>query len=180
MAGFFSFLGFPRLLSADVLRTSIMRGVETGLFGCATGRSDLGEDGRYRIDRSHVSFGRKVAEDEIDLDSGFLMLSAALPVQPVQAADGDEPRPEPEARTGRELEVRNSGAPDASVTPATTDEQEVALSFTAERDALYGAWNALANLADRAGRSPPASGRRACSTRPGRKTASWSRSGNSG
>ena len=152
MAGFFSFLGFPRLLTAEVLRKAIMRGVETGLFGYATGRPDLGEDGRYRIDRSHVAFGRSVAEDEIDLDSGFLMLPAALPVPPVEPADGDEPRPEPGPSTGVELEVRDHDVPDDPVAPDTAGGHEVALSFTAERDALYGAWNALANLADLAGK----------------------------
>ena len=30
-------------------------------------------------------------------------------------------------------------------------EREIALSFTADRDTLYGAWNALANLAELAG-----------------------------
>ena len=49
------------------------------------------------------------------------------------------------------IEVRDSVVPDVSVAPAAADEREVALSFTAERDALYGAWNALANLADLAG-----------------------------
>ena len=53
---------------------------------------------------------------------------------------------------GVEFEIRDSGVSDDSVAPAIADESEVALSFTAERDALYGAWNALANLADLAGK----------------------------
>ncbi len=152
VAGFFSFLGFPRLQDADALRTAIMRGVETGLFGYATGRPDLGEDGRYRIDRSQVAFERRVAEDEIDLDSGFLMLPAALPVQPAEAADRDEARPEPAAPIGLEVEARDRAAPSTSPEPATADENEVTLSFTAEQGALYRAWPALANLADLAGK----------------------------
>ena len=152
VAGFFSFLGFPRLIDTEVLRKAIMRGVETGLFGYATGRPTLGEDGRYRIDRSHVAFGRSMDEDEIDLDSGFLMHPAALPVQPAEAADGGEWPPKPEAGVGPVLEVWENAAPGASMPPAATDTREiVALSFTADRDALYGAWNALANLADLAG-----------------------------
>ena len=151
VAGFFSFLGFPRLLAVDVLRKAIMRGVETGLFGYATSRPALGDDGRYRIDRSHVAFGRSVAEDEIDLDSGFLMLPAALPVQPAEAAHGDEQWLEPTDQSRGASEVRDSAVADASVSLAAADGREIALSFTAERDALYGAWNALANLADLAG-----------------------------
>ena len=150
-AGFFSFLGFPRLLSSDAVRKAITRGVETGLFGYATGRPTPGEDGRYRIDRNHVAFRRSVAGDEIDLDSGFLMLPAALPVQPAEAADGGERQPEPEAGTGPALEVQDNTGPGVPVVPGAADEREVALSFTVERNALYGAWNALANLADLAG-----------------------------
>ena len=152
VAGFFSFLDFPRLLTAEALRKAIMRGVESGLFGYTTGRPTLGDDNRYRIDRSHVAFGRSVTDDEIDLDSGFLMLPAALPVQTVEAADGDEQWPEPPGHAERTSEVRDRAVPYASVAPTATDEQEVSLSFTADRDALYGAWNALANLADLAGK----------------------------
>ena len=78
-AGFFSFLGFPRLRAADAVRAAIARGVETGLFAYTTGRPALGGDGRYRIDRSRIAFGRAVAEDEIDIDSGFLIAASALP-----------------------------------------------------------------------------------------------------
>ena len=152
VAGFFSFLGFPRLLSGDAVRKAVARGVETGLFGYATGRPTLGEDGRYRIGRSHVAFERAVAEDEIDLDSGFLMLPAALPAQPAEAVDGGEWRLEPEAGAEPMLEAGDNAAPGASMTPTATDTPGVALSFTADRDALYGAWNALANLADLAGK----------------------------
>ena len=38
VAGFFSFLGFPRLRSTGVVRAAIARGVETGLLGYATAR----------------------------------------------------------------------------------------------------------------------------------------------
>ena len=51
VAGFFSFFGFPRLLSNDIVRKAIARGVQTGLFGYATGRPNLGDDGRYQLDR---------------------------------------------------------------------------------------------------------------------------------
>ena len=70
VAGFFSFLGFPRLLSNDVVRKAIARGVQTGLFGYATGRPNLGDDGRYQLDWSRIAFERSVDDDEIDLDPG--------------------------------------------------------------------------------------------------------------
>ncbi len=146
VAGFFSFLGFPRLLSGNVVRRAIARGVENSFFGYFTGRPTLGEDGRYRIDTSQVAFDRGVAEDEIDLDSGFLILPAALPAQP-EAVDGAELWSSPELSTGLVRETPDSPEPSASTTPATLDADAVALSFSADRDTLYGAWNALANLA---------------------------------
>ena len=152
VAGFFSFLGFPRLLTVDALRTAVMRGVQTGLFGYATGRPELGEDGYYRIDRSQVALGRNVAEDEIDLDSGFLILPKALPVHPSEAAEGTLAPPEPKAPDGGVPQVRESVGPYVSVVPVAAEEHEIALSFTADRDELYSAWNAVANLADSAGK----------------------------
>ena len=152
VAGFFSFLGFPRLLTAGALRKAIMRGVEAGLFGYATGRPDLGEDGRYRIDRSQVALERSVAEDEIDLDSGFLILPKALPIHPAEAVEIAEPQTEPEVSDGQAPQVRESTGPYVSVVPVAAEENVVSLSFTADRDALYGAWNALANLADSTGK----------------------------
>ena len=73
-----------------VVRAAIARGVETGLFGYATARPPLGEDGRYRLDRSRIAFERAVAADEIDLDSGFLILPAALP-KPRRSASAGRP-----------------------------------------------------------------------------------------
>ncbi len=145
VAGVFSFLGFPRLLTADVVRNAIARGVETGLFGYVTGRPDLGDDGRYRIDRSRVAFERSVAVDEIDLDSGFLMIPAALPAKPAEPTGtttgpgGDTTRP-----------GGGTTGPGGDTAPIY-DEVKVAFSFVADNKAIYGAWNALANLADLAG-----------------------------
>ena len=153
VAGFFSFLGFPRLLSGNVVRRAIARGVENGLFGYFTGRPILGENGRYRIDTSQVAFGRGVAEDEIDLDSGFLILPTALPAQPAEAVDGAELWSKSEPDT--ELLVRETPdgpEPSAPTKPSPLDAHAVALSFSADRNTLYGAWNALANLADLADR----------------------------
>ena len=155
VAGVFSFLGFPRLLAAEVVRKAVVRGVETGLFGYTTGRPTLGGDGCYQLDRSRVAFERTVADDEIDLDSGFLMVPAALPAKPVERADTaaeGEQRSEPTAHPERANEVRDSVVFGDPKLPAAANEREIALSFTADRDSLFHAWNALANLADLAGK----------------------------
>ena len=156
-AGFFSFLGFPRLLTVDVVRKAIARGVETGLFGYVTGRPTLGPDGRYQVDRRRVAFERHVEDDEIDLDSGFVMVPAALPERPVEATTttgGDEQRTEATDHIGGAAGVREDPEP-YPPTPSqhrTADEGAITLSFTADRDALFHSWNAIANLADLAGK----------------------------
>ena len=157
VSGFFSFLGFPRLQSDDVVRKAIARGVETGLFGYATGRPELGDDGRYRLDRSRVAFERAVTDDEIDLDSGFLIVPAALPESPAATTGsaggasagetGGYPKP---GGTGTVRERPDAGDDQK---PSPADEPgELTISFTADRDKLFDAWNALANLADVAGK----------------------------
>ena len=152
VAGFFSFLGFPRLGDADAVRTAVARGVETGLFAYTTGRPELGEDGRYRLDRSRVAFERAVAEDEIDLDSGFLVAPAALPrpdeFAPMPApAGGDSDYPTSGGGAGVLGDRENPTA-----TAAAEGSREITLSFSADRNELFNAWNALANLADAAGK----------------------------
>ncbi len=157
VAGCFSFLGFPRLQSEDIVRKAIARGVESGLFGYATGRPALDDTGRYQIDRSRVAFERGIADDEIDLDSGFLMLPAALPEQPAattSTTDGasageDTTYPEPggTARIREKPDTASEGKLSPDETPG-----ELTISFTASRNDFYAAWNALANLADMAGR----------------------------
>ena len=155
VAGFFSFLGFPRLLSNDVVRKAIARGVQTGLFGYATGRFNLGDDGRYQVDRSRVAFDRNVADDEIDLDSGFLIVPKALPEKPVEptgtAGGGDPGIYDDTGQTGGSGEVQETADTDDSSSPVVDEEREIAFSFTAGRDDLFAAWSALANLADVAG-----------------------------
>ena len=53
-------------------------------FGYATGRPNLGDDGRYQFDWSRIAFERSVDDDEIDLDSGFLIVPKALPEKTVE------------------------------------------------------------------------------------------------
>ena len=153
VAGFFSFLGFPRLLSNEVVRKAIARGVETGLFGYMTGRPSLGNDGRYQIDHSRIAFERNVDDDEIDLDSGFLILPRAIPEKPVEPnsanGEGGQTTYETEPTDGVSESQETTGPADAS--PDVEDEREVVFSFTADSQALFHAWNALANLADLSG-----------------------------
>ncbi len=151
--GFYEFLGFPRLVSAAAVRKAVIRGVETGLFGYATGRPQIGDDGRYLIDRSRVAYERNVAGDEIDLDAGLLIAPTAIPEKPAVPADGNTGLAD-----GEENTEPVAGGQTISTTPAEQADTEsthgsrlITISFTAEPGGIYEAWNAVANLADVAG-----------------------------
>jgi len=135
---FFAFLEPPRLTTEAVLRSGIARGVVEGLFGYTSGPvPSLGPDGRYEVALEKVVLGRPMPEDEVDFDSGFLMLPSAVPPQVSPGPPPPGPFPPPPPPPG----------PGPGPSPKV---QRVALRFTATRDQLFKAFPALANLADRA------------------------------
>ena len=125
-------------LSNDVVRKAIARGVQNGLFGYATGRPILGEHGRYQLDWSRIAFERNADDDEIDLDSVFLIVPKALPEKPVELTT---------PATGGDQEINDTGTSGGGKTPGTgdvsppavEDEHEVAFSFIAEA-LLHECW----------------------------------------
>jgi hypothetical protein len=88
---FFGFLEPPRISSAEVLRKSIARGVSENMFGYTSGTPSLGADGKYQVALSKVAIGRPMSDDEVDLDNGFLIAPAAIPVAPVCPKCGKSP-----------------------------------------------------------------------------------------
>jgi hypothetical protein len=80
--GFYSFLGFTRLTTSGAIRKAVARGMQEGHFGYVSGpKPGLGTDGKFEVLPAKVRFKTVVAEDEIDLESGFLMLPQAIPEQ---------------------------------------------------------------------------------------------------
>lgn len=80
-------------------------------------------------------------------------IAAALPAQPAEVVDGAELWSKP-ARY-RTTGTRDAGQPRARCSDDALPPWMSTLSpssFSADRSALYGAWNALANLADLADR----------------------------
>jgi hypothetical protein len=104
--GFYSFLGFTRLSFESVIRKAIAQGVLDGIFGYVTGAAPtLGADGKYQMPLGKARLSVWVADDEIDLESGYLMVPQAVPSpaqQPISIA-GDEGglTEEPRARRRR-------------------------------------------------------------------------------
>lgn len=154
--GFYAFLGFTRLTSSGVIRKAIARGVQEGAFGYIAGTApEIGTDGTYQVPLARIRFKVGVAEDEIDLESGFLMMPQSIP----QPAPAEGPGPVPLPPTGPSAEPVGGppvGTPGPGVTasppPGAPLQKVVELAFSANRNQLFAAWNAIANLADLAGR----------------------------
>ena len=92
--GFYSFLGFPRLVSSAVVKKAIAKGIQDGFFGYYSGSAPaLGNDGKYQVPLARVRLNAGVSEEEIDLESGFLMMPQAVPVAAPVGGIGER-RPE--------------------------------------------------------------------------------------
>jgi hypothetical protein len=140
---FFSYLDPPRLESASALRGAIARGVAEELMAYTSGTPPaLGPDGTFQVSREKVVLGRQLADDEIDLDSGFLMLPSAAP-----AAATPQPEPPPGPAPGA------GPMPAPAPTPPPTGPRgalprAARLVFRATRDQVFKAFPAIANLAE--------------------------------
>ena len=148
--GFFSFPGFPRVLTAEVIQKAIAKAVQEGVIGYYSGSQPTpGPDGRYQVNESKVAYGRPVPEDEIDLETGFLMMPDAIPK--AMPPEPPVPAPIPPGPTPPEPQPQPEPHPDPVPTPGKP-QKTVSICFAANRDQLYGAWPAIANLADMAGK----------------------------
>ncbi len=146
--GFYSFPGFTRLTSSEIIQKAIARGVREGAFGYYAGPPPtLGEDGKYQVNEAKVAYEKVVADDEIDLDMGFIMMPDAIPA----AKPPEPPGPGPELPGPQPLGPELPG-PEPPPPGPTEEQKRVSITFTADRDQLFGAWQAVANLADMAGK----------------------------
>ncbi|MBW2154611.1 MAG: hypothetical protein JRH18_23495 [Deltaproteobacteria bacterium] len=94
---------------------------------------------------------RPLAEDEVDFDSGFLMVPSAVPEAPpvpTTGIPGEGPEVPP---TGPEPPTppTGPGAGPASADTGTDRLKRISLVFKATRDQVFKAFPAIANLADR-------------------------------
>ena len=155
--GFYSFLGFPRLVESVAIKKGIARGIQEGFFGYCSGSAPaLGNDGKYQVPLTRVRFNTLVGEDEIDMDSGFLMMPQAVPVpalSPAIAGVGPTNVPGASGIDPTLILTPPPGVPSgASPFEASAAQKSVEINFSADRNQLFSAWNAIANLADLAGK----------------------------
>jgi len=148
--GFFGIPGFPRLVSGEVIRTAIARGVVEGHFGVLSGpEPGIGSDQRVMVSPDRVALSRPLRQEEIELEGTYLIHPTAIPQNPTEAAT----TPEPVGGGGGQAPSAGAPSHDSPVTGVSMAQQNhVDLAFSANRDELYAAWGAIANLADLAGK----------------------------
>jgi hypothetical protein len=132
----------PNDLSA--LRTAIVRGVGAGLFAWYSGPFPLlGTDGKLQVNRERVTLGAALSEDEIDFDSGYLIVPAALP-------EAQQPPSIPGLIDEPPIIAEPSRAGSVSQNQPAAGQRRTAFSmkFSATRHQIFKAFEAIANLAD--------------------------------
>lgn len=155
LEAFFAFLEPPRLDSAAVLRKALVRGITEGAFAYTSTSGYvpvLGPDGRYQLSREKVTVGRTLSEDEIDFESGFLIMPSAIPeaTTPISVPEPPHPTVHDGPVVGGPAPLsppKRDSPPVASPVPQTN--HMVRLSFAATRDQVFKAFPAIANLADK-------------------------------
>lgn len=152
LESFFRDIAPPRLESAGVLRKGIARGVTEGAFIYTSGsQPTLGADGKFQVSRDKVVAGRTLAEDEVDFESGFLMVPAAVP--DVAASPGTPPTvpgvPVPAPGTPTQPTAPGGAPTPIPGAPVAGHQSTVRLKFKATRDQIFKAFPAIANLADK-------------------------------
>jgi len=143
--------------TSAVIKKAIARGIQERFFGYYSGSTPVfGDDEKYQVPLARLRFDTIVGEDEIDMDSGFLMMPQALPLpapSPATAATGatgvaaGAPSGESTPTPGGPSVV-----PGASSSDGPPVQKSVEINFSADRNQLFTAWNAIANLADLAGK----------------------------
>jgi len=152
LEAFFRDISPPRLESAAVLRKGIARGIAEGVFAYTSGGLPrLGEDGKFQVSREKVIVAPPLAEDEVDFDSGFIMVPSAVPETPpvpTTGITGEGPEVPP---TGPEPPAPPTGTEVGPTTTGTVTERlkRISLVFTATRGQVFKAFPAIANLADK-------------------------------
>lgn len=140
---FFESLDFPRVTEERVIASAIAQGVKDGIFAYALKSKVLEEAGKYSVKEKEAICGRMVSADEIDLDSGFILLPECIIQEP---PPGPAP-PEPTSPGPTPTEPTPAGPRPPEPGKITT----VRMEMKVNKQTLYKTFNALGNLADMAG-----------------------------
>ncbi len=150
---FYSVLDFPRLESEKAILRAVAGGVKDRQFGyIGPGRSteltNLRERGGYLVNPRLVRIGVEVPQDEIDAGGAFLVIPQCIESEaPPELTSPESQRMPP--GTGQPGPRPPEPAAPGSVIP--NQPTTVRLPMRMNRQQLYASFNAIANLADKAG-----------------------------
>jgi hypothetical protein len=144
----------PRLDTAAVLRKAIARGLAESTLAYTSGAvPKLGTDNKYQVNRDRVVVNHAIADDEIDLESGFVMLPSAVPepVASVPSTTAFTPLQEGAATLLHDAATASLISTTAPTPDKPTGQAQrtLKLTFTATRGQIFKAFPAIANLADK-------------------------------
>ncbi|MEW6297194.1 MAG: AAA family ATPase, partial [Thermodesulfobacteriota bacterium] len=128
------------------------RGVTEGTLAYTSGpQPALGADGKFQVNRDKVVLGRTLAEDEVDFESGFIMIPMAVPdaVASPGATHTTPGVPGPAPGTPTQPTAPGGVPTPVPGAPIAGRQSTVRLTFKAARDQIFKAFPAIANLADK-------------------------------
>jgi len=147
---FFESPEFPRLTDERVLVETIAKGIAEGVLAYTLKGRAKEETGQYVVLQQDAVVGRQVHLDEIDLDSGLVLLP-----QCVTSAEGPETPTPSQGSASAPQPVEAQGTVSSQPEPARTVGRQpvTAIAFEMElsRPKLYKTFNVLGLLADKAG-----------------------------
>jgi hypothetical protein len=142
---FFQSLDFPRIVSERVLLDAIASGILSGHFAYALKSRIREEDGKYLVSREDAIVSRSISADELDLDSGCLFILECVVEAGATSGSGEKPQGPDEAAS----QPPSSSPPQNE--PGSSTIKRVSLEMRLTKQDLYKAFNALGNLAEKAG-----------------------------
>ena len=135
--------------TACYAKGSLREGIGESAFAYTTGTPTVGADGKYQVNLAKVVFGRAMSEDEVDLDAGLLIVPSAASKcgsrQRQRRRRLERKRP-PGTPTTTTIGPGPGGSKPGGATSART---HVRVTMTANRDEVFKAFKALANLSEK-------------------------------
>lgn len=138
---FFENLDFPRITEENVIAAAIAQGVKEGIFSYALKNRVLEEAGKYLVKEKDALIGRAVYPDEIDLETGLILMpecvikETPLPIKELSPIGPSEP----------------TTSITVPVSPNSGQIKIVKMAMRINKQTLYKTFNALGNLAEMAG-----------------------------
>ena len=145
---FFQTLDFTRITDQKVIADAIAKGVQTGLF-CFALKSRVREElNRWLVDKLDAIILRRVSAEEIDLESGYILIPDCI-VEP-EMPSGAQIQPTPVPTTSEEA-LQTSPPASIQQSGSIGIVRKISIELSATKQLLYKTFNALGNLAEKAG-----------------------------